>query len=189
MATSSLMLRTPDAEILDGREDNGIAEDDGADAGAGAGDGVALLEQPVHDEGVEDEHDADQRLPELHGRVLVVVAARRARFGPCSCSCRLKREVTCIVSNIRIVDFRTLHVHGLSFHSVSDFGFGGSRFNNSRNSFGLPSALSARRSCPAHWSARWPMICISCCCSNRPGLILVLRQQLLKPFASRLHVD
>ena len=62
---------------------------------AGAGDRVALLEQPVHDEGVEDKHDADQRLPEPHGRVLVVVAAarspRRARA-----SCWLKSEVTCI---------------------------------------------------------------------------------------------
>ena len=47
---------------------------------AGAGDGVALLEEPVHDEGVEDEDDADQRLPQPHGRVLVVVAARRARL-------------------------------------------------------------------------------------------------------------
>ena len=34
--------------------------------------------QPVHDEGVEDEDDADQRLPEPHGRVLVVMTAGRA---------------------------------------------------------------------------------------------------------------
>ena len=36
--------------------------------------------QPVHDEGVEDEDDADQRLPQTHRGVLVVMAAHRARF-------------------------------------------------------------------------------------------------------------
>jgi hypothetical protein len=41
---------------------------------------VALLEQPIHDKSIEDEYDPDQCLPQPHGRVLVVVAARRARF-------------------------------------------------------------------------------------------------------------
>ena len=67
------------ADVLDGGPDDRVAEDDRADQRAGAGDGVALLEEPVHDEGIEHEDDADQRLPEPHGRVLVVVAARRAR--------------------------------------------------------------------------------------------------------------
>ena len=84
MATSSLMLKTPVRMSLIAVQTIGIAQDNGADHGAGAGDGVALLEKPVHQEGVEHEDDSHQRLPEAHGRVLVfmfvVVAARRARF-------------------------------------------------------------------------------------------------------------
>jgi hypothetical protein len=41
---------------------------------------VALLEYPVHEEGIEHKYDAHQRLPQPHRRVLMVVAARRARF-------------------------------------------------------------------------------------------------------------
>ena len=84
MATSSLMLKRPTAQILDGGDDDGIAEDDRADHGAGAGDGAALLKQPVHDEGVEDEDDAEDGLPQMHGRMFVVVAARAATSSSCS---------------------------------------------------------------------------------------------------------
>ncbi len=41
---------------------------------------MALIEEPVHDEGIDDEHDADERLPEAHGRVLMVVATTGAGF-------------------------------------------------------------------------------------------------------------
>ena len=36
-------------------------------------------EQPVHDEGVEDEDDAEHGLPEMHDGMLVVVAAAAIR--------------------------------------------------------------------------------------------------------------
>ena len=34
---------------------------------AGAGHGVRAVEQPVHDEGVEDEDDAEHGLPQMNG--------------------------------------------------------------------------------------------------------------------------
>ncbi len=70
----------PGAKVLDGGQDDRIPENDRADQTAGAGDGVALLEEPIHEECVEHEYDPYQRLPEPHRRVLVVVPAHRARF-------------------------------------------------------------------------------------------------------------
>ena len=62
-------------QILDGGDDDGIAEDERADHRAGAGERAAGVEQPVHDEGVEDEDDAEDGLPEMHDGMFVVVAA------------------------------------------------------------------------------------------------------------------
>jgi hypothetical protein len=39
-----------------------------------------LLKEPVHEEGVKHEYHTHERLPEPHGRVLMVMAARFARF-------------------------------------------------------------------------------------------------------------
>ena len=66
-------------QILDGGDDDGIAEDDRADHGAGAGERAAGLEQPVHEIGVEDEDDAEDGLPEMHDGMFVVVAAAALR--------------------------------------------------------------------------------------------------------------
>jgi hypothetical protein len=41
---------------------------------------VCPVKQPVHDEGVEDEDDAEDGLPEMHDGMFVVVAA--AAFRP-----------------------------------------------------------------------------------------------------------
>ena len=68
-----------DAQILDGGDDDGIDENERADARAGAGDDAALLKQPVHDEGVEDENDAGDGLPQMHDGMFVVVAAAAIR--------------------------------------------------------------------------------------------------------------
>ena len=68
-----------DAQILDGGDDDGINQNDRADERAGAGDGAAGFKQPVHDEGVEDEDDAENGLPEMHDGMLVVVAAAAIR--------------------------------------------------------------------------------------------------------------
>ena len=40
---------------------------------------MALFKKPIHDEGIDDKHHADERLPQTDGRVFVVVAARGAR--------------------------------------------------------------------------------------------------------------
>ena len=72
-----------DAQILDGGDDNGINQNDRANHGAGAGHGAAGFEQPVHDEGVQHENNAGDRLPEMHDGMFVVVAAAAIRR-PCS---------------------------------------------------------------------------------------------------------
>jgi hypothetical protein len=69
------MLKAADAQILDGGDDDGIAEDDRADERAGAGERGAGFKNPVHDVGVEDEHDARDGLPQMHRRMFVVVTA------------------------------------------------------------------------------------------------------------------
>ncbi len=68
------------AQIFDGGDDYGITEDDRADHGAGAGDGRALLKQPVHDIGVKNEDDTENGLPEMHDGMFMVVAAIRPVF-------------------------------------------------------------------------------------------------------------
>ncbi len=76
-----------------------------------------LSKQPVHDEGVEDEDDADERLPQPHGRVLVVMAA--AAFGIVIMMVMsglrwLKREVTCIsFTNLALRAGRFIGLSGL----------------------------------------------------------------------------
>ena len=65
------------AQIFDGGDDDGITQNDRADHGAGTGDGRALLKQPVHDVGVEDENDAEDGLPEMHDGMFVIMAAIR----------------------------------------------------------------------------------------------------------------
>ena len=93
-------------QIHEGGEQNGIAQDHGADHGAGRRDGVrGALEKtghPVDGKGVDDEKQADERLRQgQHGvAVVVLVAVRgrnpgRMRRGR-SCSSRLNSEVTCI---------------------------------------------------------------------------------------------
>ena len=85
MATSSLMLKLADAQIFDGGDDDGINQDERADHGAGAGERAAGVKQPVHDEGVEDEDDAEDGLPEMHDGMFVVVAA--------AASCRARADL------------------------------------------------------------------------------------------------
>ena len=69
----------PDPQILDGRDDDGITQDDGADERAGAGDGAALRKQPVHDESVKHKDHTQHGLPQMHDRVLMVMAAAAFR--------------------------------------------------------------------------------------------------------------
>ena len=67
-------------QIFDRDDYDRRAEDDRADHRAGVGDGVGGLEKPIHKVGVGDEHDADERLPEADGRVLVAARAFRSVF-------------------------------------------------------------------------------------------------------------
>src|SRR5207245_8569083 len=66
--------------VLDRRPDDGGAEQEGADQRADAGDEVALLEEPIDKEGVDDEEQAGHRLLEADRCVFVVVGATRALF-------------------------------------------------------------------------------------------------------------
>ena len=75
MATSSLMLKRPTRKSLIGRDHDGIAQNDRANESAGAGQRGAGFKQPVHDIGVEDKNHAQDRLPEMHDRMRMVVAA------------------------------------------------------------------------------------------------------------------
>jgi len=68
------------AEVLDGGQDDGVAQNDGANQTAGAGNRMPLREEPIHQKRVEYEDEPDQRLPEPHRGMLMVVAACRARF-------------------------------------------------------------------------------------------------------------
>ena len=65
------------AKVTDRGQYDGIAENDRADQSAGAGDGMALLEEPIHDESIDDKNDADHRLPQADGGVLVPARAAR----------------------------------------------------------------------------------------------------------------
>ena len=68
-----------DAQILDGGDDDGVAQNNRAEAGAGAGHAAALSEQPIHHVGVDDEHNPHDGLPQMHHRMFVVVAGLRLR--------------------------------------------------------------------------------------------------------------
>ena len=62
------------AEVFERGPEDGGAENERADQAAAAGDGGAQLE-PIDDEGVDDENDADEGLPEADRGMLVIMAA------------------------------------------------------------------------------------------------------------------
>ena len=67
-------------QILDSRADDGIAENDRADHRARARHDVRRIEDPIHDEGVDDEDEAEEHPAEADVAVGVVVAAAGAVF-------------------------------------------------------------------------------------------------------------
>ena len=68
----------PALQVLDSRNNDRVAEQDCPDERAGAGHGVGGIKGPVHYKGIQDEHDAQQSLPQMDGRMFVVMAATAA---------------------------------------------------------------------------------------------------------------